>query len=448
VPADLARDGWRPLRTTDVKALVNIAADLFYAEFGAKGEERYVEAEEWFRYFWKEAKVVATTEQAESLQSYFAQTLWVRPAAAAVAVRADIPQVQLDASNPFASRLKKGEDRTSSVAGEVRAIGRFDSLFSDAEIKEFLTRVLAIGFESVPGEGSAGTASAAYGMLTQFVTKATFEMAWRADTRDLETIRRQGYLSRAAVASVATSMNMDKPWHPFSDPAVNSRIWLRKGQTDNCLMTVVSVAERFEISLAYPKIDLTDALKKVVTNVAIFDGRKVRATALGAASPYIGTVHFPGEPPSPRMITFSHVYLLVLDSWVFDTGSWQESSGKARYPERAVKGIKPSNVIGKVTFLRIHHGPSDEDGFTAFPIASESSFVSQDEFKVAFGDAKFGMYYQQAQAKHREALASGPHAKRWLSTGIGSAPEPLKNDKGQPARPVKASIGGRDYALS
>jgi hypothetical protein len=212
-------------------------------------------------------------------------------------------------------------------------------------------------------------------------------------------------------------------------------------------MTVVSVAERFQISLAYPKIGLTDALKKVVNNTAIFDGKRVKPTAAGVGSSYIGTVQFPGEAPSPRMITFSHVYLLVLDSWVYETGNWQASKGKERYPERAVKSVQPSNVIGKITFLRIHHGPSDEDGFTAFPIRGESSFVDQAAFTAAFGEKKFGMYFQQALAKYREALYSGPLALRWETTGIGNAPEPLKNDRGQPAKPVKATIGGKEYAL-
>lgn len=356
--------GWRAMLPKDTMALKGVSADNFFVNVGTAGEERYVEPEEWVRYFWKEAQSVAKRTEMEQLVPYFSHCLCVK-------------------GNPTAT--------------EVLARGRLTDLFTDKEIHAFLTLLLNIGFDSVPTTGHDPVASAAHGLATH-LHKVTYELAWRADSRELATIRSQGYKNRAEVTSIASDMNMDKPWHPFSAPAVSSRLWLRKGQTDNCLQTVVSVAERYTISLAYPKIGLTDALESLVADARVFSGTKVLPTAALLNSPFIGEVRFMGsDTPSLRMVTFSNICMVALDSWVFETGNWQQASGKARYPERAVKAVKPSNVLGQVKFLRIHHGPSDDHGFTAFPIPSDSTFLSESDFAGIFGAKKFFAYYQPAR---------------------------------------------------
>jgi hypothetical protein len=300
--------------------------------------------EHWFMYFWQEAQGAwadkGTAKKADQVVAFF-NTAFQKDADWPVRKRGEAPpQVSLD-DPPLIPK------------------GRFEEVFKDDELCEYLELFLNIGFDWYSEQGCSETGVDHLRYIKMIDQKIGFEIRWRGESsRDLATVLKQGYAKQALIEKLKKDCNLGASWHPFSKEANNSKFWFRKTNGDNDWYTVVSVATDWRVSLGFPKIEQTPKLQILSANQVIDGKFQVRHPEL------IGEVEFADGQKEWRMITRSKIALLLVDTLYFDTQARQKKGGVA-FPEHGAAVIPGENVMGMVEFIRVHHGHDDDAGFTA-----------------------------------------------------------------------------------
>jgi hypothetical protein len=126
------------------------------------------------------------------------------------------------------------------------------------------------------------------------------------------------------------------------------------------------------------------------------------------------------------MVTKSKVAMMLVDEVMFDTQMKQkdDSNEAGAYDEKAVSHIAGRNIMGVVHYWRVHHGPNDEKGFTAF--VDKSHFkkkVTMTDLVKILGDYRAAVSMFPILSKsHKEAFETKPISLRWDTTGWASVP--------------------------
>jgi hypothetical protein len=121
-----------------------------------------------------------------------------------------------------------------------------------------------------------------------------------------------------------------------------------------------------------------------------------------------------------RMIGVTRIAVMVLDGLVLDTGGAQEDKGRAPYPEFGVSAVAGSNVFGMQEFVRVFHGTTDEEGFTAFHRPHSKKMATREEVLAAFGDQKaVDDYYPKILDEFNTASQTSV-ALKWTATGTAT----------------------------
>lgn len=356
--------------------------------------------EDWFLYFWKEAKgnlsQYATFEQSRDIRAFFNAFFdkgpdFAKPNPDLVQDRVLVPK------GPFAGRV------------------------TDLQMKKYLDTMLRVGFAHID-LSSEDTTDAMHSFKLMQDKKLKASIYWRSEgRRDLEQLRRDGYTKQAAdtgdVNGRRAAIKCDQPWHPFSDPTVSRLIWYRRASGDNCWYTAVSIASEWKTAVCYPKIDQSPDLQILVKSTT-----GPTPTDQAKYPNLIGEVEFETGEKQLRMVTKSKVAMVLVDTVVFDTNAKQRADKGQPYDERAVGRIEGKNVIAVVHFWRVHHGGNDSDGVTAIVDPRERHRVLPvvDLVKL-FGDYEAACQMRaQLEAAYDDAFKSGPVSVRWDPSGWAS----------------------------
>jgi len=251
----------------------------------------------------------------------------------------------------------------------------FQAIFSDAELCAYLETMLYVGFEWYSAKGSSEGIENQVRYLKNRGKDITYEIRWRAEkSRDVQTLIKQGFLAQALVPVLRDSMNLSASWNPFSKRSVNSKMWFRGHQEDNEWYTVVSVATNWRAALTFPKVEQSPELQ-------FLKGRRPEDCKWDHAA-NVALVEFQGGTEEYRMISYSRVALLLVDTMYFDTQARQgkdQHDGASAFPEQAVSKVGSKSIMGVAEFIRVHHGPEDKDGFSAVHNWPASRRVFPDE---------------------------------------------------------------------
>lgn len=236
---------------------------------------------------------------------------------------------------------------------------------------------------------------------------------WRADSRPYEEVRAaSGFLTKSKSTRYADMAGISKPWHPLSTSMGNQWMWFRKGQSDNCLYSVVSVGKAgkdWKAYLPYPLIKLSGGK---VSSVRGYAGTR-KVACYSTRDPQKKEVML------DLAVTSTYLYLFVMPELAIDTGAMQ---GDDAYPEVGVPAIAMQNVFGAVKMTRYHLGPpdtvDDECGVLCAPEAVGT--VRNDEngltIKCSYGDALFAKMQERFNGAANPAQ---PVAVSWAASGTG-----------------------------
>lgn len=246
-------------------------------------------------------------------------------------------------------------------------------------------------------------------------------LGWRGDSRKYEDIETAGGLYCKAESEIyAKPRHMRTTWHPFADKNVRSYMYYRKQQKDNCLHTVVSVSilkedndyeQRFKINACFPQLEeLTDTSRSQTTAVEVEKNSTRENVDLFVDSVTLYLCKFPEG-----------------DDY-FDTQKFQqEFSGDTKgFPEIGVREIPAKNIVAYVKYVRVHHGTTNGEGFTAIPVLDQSAL------KEDSGLFKFAPHWlsqdKEQEKKHDPSNAYRAFVKAcssfsaaWKSDGFGKA---------------------------
>ncbi len=291
--------------------------------------------------------------------------------------------------------------------------GSFDNIPAD-KMRGLMTKLLTWGFDKIPGnavdlQAGDSTVHQLSDYMRQITGEERYQYAWRSDSRAFaDIVDSEGFMAKGRSEKYAQAFGMRAPWHPYSDPNVRKYMWFRKGQRDNCLYSIVSIAKTEENAdwrayLPFPL--LKDAPwgvsdKQVMCRV---DGKWV-TLKLGVSTTWL--------------------YLFVMsDLLVLDTGKLQ---GHEAFPEQGAAGIPLENIYGAIRFVRIYHAPAGDNptaekgaeldavGLSALPV--EAVYGAKHKYAMAM---RWGEERRNKVAAVFDAAAhSGPVHVGWKPTGF------------------------------
>jgi len=190
-------------------------------------------------------------------------------------------------------------------------------------------------------------------------------VAFRGDGRLPEQIRSDhGTARQTQVALLREQRNMNKPWHPFSNQ--RHKVWVRRGHTDNCLFSAVSITPEFEIATKFPLISGLKAENPAAIGKAIVRVRQPAAPAPqggGIAARYLAAVQQANTSFENRRLsaTKTNVYCVRLRD-VYNTQAYQRDRLNVPFPEYAATRISWTDHLLWFSVIRIHFGPDENDG--------------------------------------------------------------------------------------
>lgn len=359
------------------------------------------------------------------------------------------------AAPEFKSRVRAffnlGFDKPADFKAKNRIVCKGELLkhLTNDQLRDGMDAMLHIGFDAHDYTSTDATDNMRRYRLRDD-KKYEFLIFWRSEGfRDLDYLRKHGYQKQCNDTSPpldsrkkarCEEINCTEEWHAFKIEANRRRLWYRKGHTDNCWYTVVSVAESWKTAVCYPKFGQTPSMC-IGPDVKLIG----RDAAQKKYPQYIGEVKFKSGGTQRMMVTMSNACLVLVDSEVFDTRQKQSASTKG-YDEKGVSCIAGKNVIGMIKFLRVHHGYSDEEGFTAMPIRAESRLEQANGLVEAFGDLGAATDFNtRVLISFNEAISTKPVSLRWDETGWAEVPKLKYLGVYEPIAQVK--LGSKTYTF-
>lgn len=234
---------------------------------------------------------------------------------------------------------------------------------SDPQKRDLLTRMLRSGFAEFTADYLESDDLTLPGVQSG---PNRVHVAFRGDFRNPSEVRmHEGTYAKASLPALRSSMNMSRPWHPFSDLRIRKKLYFRRWNADNCLYTVVSIAEDFATATKFPLMCDMESWQfgtAVVTAHGYTGGEDVRrlAAVFGGAVPSAAR---PGAP-AQKILKASRTNIYVVKTYfAFNTRRMQDvGPAGSPFPERAVRGIPWSRHLARVRIERIHYGQDSNDG--------------------------------------------------------------------------------------
>ena len=301
------------------------------------------------------------------------------------------------------------------------------TLMSDTEFRNYMKVFLDVGFDSLNlGADDSSSDMGRFKLMVGKTLKA--QIFWRSEgRRGFEQLREKGYTKQSlddTISPTGTSpcrrqaINCDKPWHPFSDPAISAKLWYRRKSSDNCWYTVVSIASQWQTSVCYPKIGQTSSMQILKGNPTVNEDFRRKHKDL------IGEVEFISGKKELRMVSRSKIAMVLVDDVLFDTQAKQTDDKRGGYDEKGVSCIAGRNVVALVDFWRVHHGADDSDGVSVVVNRRGCEKAnSMANLTRIFGDyMAASAFNQQIELAYNSAFKSPQISVRWDSSGWAEVP--------------------------
>lgn len=380
----------------------------------------------WLRYFWQEAVTVKSAFHAQSrrILAFFNEI-------------AMLPYSWDETMNEFAKdELVKQAGvwayRSGDTQWRVRnlnsRLGNSLAACSPLVLRDCMEALLAAGFKRIPvaidglnpvQDSSSSVLFNAVRLNNDTNTK-TFQCSfgWRGDSRSFaELDSAGGFRARAdsIVNGFAAACGLRETWHPFSLTANRTDYWYRHGQEDNCLHTSVSIATDFRTATAFPLLENKLAGKKIPLNSTEAFTQSTPQARFCKIFPQDGASGI-GYRYADRIC----LYLVLLNGSGFNTQSQQQE----KFPELAVKYVEASSLLASITFTRVFHGLTGEEGFTALFNRGLSIAPTLIRCRAAVADDDLAQkLYATVTTLFNNTALTMPYAAKWIPSGSEPVPQ-------------------------
>ncbi|MCC7014435.1 MAG: hypothetical protein IT454_17880 [Planctomycetes bacterium] len=253
---------------------------------------------------------------------------------------------------------------------------------------------------------------------------------WRGEARAPEQLLEQATRRMVDIPSLAQSMNLTQPWHPFHRREIAANLWYRKHKNrDNDYFTAISVAHSFEAACCFPLINEARVYRFPSDDPWSWSPEEVRRNL-----EHLGVVETADHKRRIRIVTRTTVYLSSNRGARMFTEAAQLKISKAKgFPEHAVAEIRPEDIYGYLVVHRVFDNTTQSSPFTVHVDRTRSSRVRVDPHlermvKVAAPEAErdaaqFGALAQQLEQQFARALSLPPFKLSWTANGPSPALE-------------------------
>ena len=381
----------------------------------------------WFAYFWKE---VGARSRNENLLKEVLATVF---------------------ANSFPADIATKSASAMRAAGNTVADG-FTSLLPEppdlmtrpTHYRTMLTKLLNVGFREMPTlpANQIGPMAPGKEMFADRIGalknngRVPVAIAYRGETRDYDTvIKHKGALSRADLGL----LNMNQPWHPFSDPVVAGKTYARGASGDNCLFTVLSVGSDVRIPVGFPLIEdkniytlsalpATEPVKNLSKwNYKMFRDSQGKTPVLLARC----AVSNVGRTFGIFLATDSFIYAVKVKTAIFtqDFVETQFAMARDQCKERGVRDVRLKDFLAGARVRRIHLGPARMCGVIGF--VQEVKYFIDGEWTAVPDANKFaGSHFYGDLSAARQALGmirrqfTGPAGNEIIKGEVNAAMAP------------------------
>ena len=377
----------------------------------------------WFRYFWQEAR----SQKAKFLQNW-------RPIIAFFDAAFQLPAIWNDQDPGFRRELFTDSAGLLTPKSEQALVTSLTpksppvwGTIADGTLRAVLMALMESGFTRVAvsnlGPNKIRDTSLTFSANSHHIQADGgtyyFDIGWRGDGRRLDEITQAGgFVNRAEseYQGFAKQCGLREDWNPFNDTSVRADYWFREGQGDNCLHATVSVALQFQTAATFPLIE---------SNLAHLQGRPFPTThqaAFQASTPSGPLMEIGVEVENKTQYIYRYadrqqLYMLILDTECFDTRKKQAE----KFPEVGVKNVPANRVMACISFVRVFHGTTDDEGLTVLYDAKGSTAPTEDRCVAACGDRQLGvLLYRRVLKAYSDTCASMPFGTKWTPSGAST----------------------------
>jgi hypothetical protein len=321
--------------------------------------------EDWFWYFFEEAKYVASQGLGAKYQPLILGLL--------------------DQYFEINTRPAQNDHRIlkQRLAGPKQtAWMQIQSRLEPEKLKQSLTKLLVVGFKCLSTDDTAldwsnaiyldkqrygfdivGAESALQRGEVRDIPRGQARLVWRSEGNiSFENRRRSLEIdARVDIAEKKVAYKMSERWHPFSEANICKHFWFRPRQGDNELQTVVSTgsSENWRNVISFPKLDQAPPTFEV-------DAEWVEVKKMFGHAGLVDVQPGPGSSGRIRLRAVRVIMMFfLLEGKMMMTGELGRGNGEA-FPEVGIKKIPPEKIFLLASVVRVHHGPRDEFGFTVF----------------------------------------------------------------------------------
>ncbi len=256
--------------------------------------------------------------------------------------------------------------------------------------KQILLQMLAKGFTAYPD---------AYKKVDDVLFpplqgNQLLRLGFRGELRQpMQVKQHNGCMPKAQIESVRKDMGMSHGWHPFSDGAIRSKVYYRKGNGDNCLYSAVSVTHDFATATKFPMIDdlykdapdaIGTATVKAFGLASKVDQLRQKFGAVAASQPKPKA-----NEAQVRLLKCvrMNVYLFRVRGNTYDTKAYQAKNYNSEFEERAMEKTPWGDFLARVMIDRIHFGEEANDGHVNVVHGYELLHTNEDLLKLFGGGA-------------------------------------------------------------
>ncbi len=257
----------------------------------------------------------------------------------------------------------------------------------NAARRAILTKMLEKGFVAFEPDPASyyGTADQ---LLMTLLSDGNHKVyaGFRGDLRPPATVKLHGgTVAKAQIEGLRDKLGMNEAWHPFygagDNPSALQKAYYRKGNADNCLFTVVSVATDFKTASKFPLMQDLRLENPQAIGMAWVEGKGLSALdpdsqhqAPAKRAWSIGAPPVPSSDPSveqadlacvrTNIYVFTATTTATSDAEVWhgwNTQKMQLANHAGTFPERATMSIPWGNHLARLVCDRIQYNRADSN---------------------------------------------------------------------------------------
>lgn len=309
----------------------------------------------WFNYFWREALRAPSVQNAggqdrESVLAIFNQVF------------------------DFKRQTKKPIVKTAFELLVANNPDRVRSMFMT------LIRIGFRGFEPARQEDMSST----FAEMIR-VNNDVIRLGFRCDSRDWIAVSATGAKRKTEVDAIRRDWGFDKKWHPFSDPAVRSKLWFRNGVNDNCLHATLSVGSGFLPVTRFPRIDEVEVYGHLPEKPLRFWSPSERENVFAKGKIKFVNVQLDGSMQT-CIWTATYIYIFKVNGLIGFNTEKEQGIGDS-FPERGLSEVTADLHLAVCTIQRIHFGFPDVEGTVAYKVTDWMLTPDEGGVKLKLGDS-------------------------------------------------------------